>query len=235
MQAQKSETMAPRSENRGFASMDPGRRGRIASEGGRASHSGRGRGYDDEYEEDYEDDDDDEGQRVSNRRRDEDWNDRYEDEDEDELENDEDDRRGRGYSSRGRRSSGRRGNGSRRGFGNMDPEQRRRIARMGGRATARSHGHEFYEDIGRRGGETFSEEYGPEFYSQIGRRGGRARWEEEDDEDDYGRNRSSRRSSSLSNHRTSRSGRRGFAAMPREEIRRIARMGERARWEEDDR
>ena len=245
--------------------MDPDRRRRIASEGGRSSHSGRGRDYEDNYEDDYDEDyDEDEGQRVGNRHRGQDWDEDYDDQDEyedagygdeDDYDEDEDDRRGSRYSSRGRSSSGRRSNTSRRGFGSMDPEQRRRIARLGSQATARSHGREFYEDIGRRGGErvreeygpefyedigrrggeTVSEEYGPEFYSQIGRRGGRARWNEEDNEDNYGRGRSSRRSSSPFNRCTSRSGRRGFAAMPREQVRRIARMGGRARWGEDNR
>jgi general stress protein YciG len=52
-----------RSSNRGFAAMDPARRREIASMGGRASHDGRGRDYDDHdrssssrrsrYEDDY--------------------------------------------------------------------------------------------------------------------------------------------------------------------------------------
>lgn len=249
---------------------------RIASEGGHASHGRLGRDYEDEYEQNY---DEDEGQRVGNRGRDEGYGneDEYEDtgygEDEDEYENDEHDKRGRRSSSRGRRYLARRGNSSRRGFGSVDPEQRRRIARTGGQAKARSHGHEYYEDVGRsgetvrdeygpefyedngrRGGQRVRAEYGPEFYSQIGRkgggavsegygpefyedidrRGGRARWEEED-EDEYGRYRSPGRSSSSFNRRSTRSGRRGFAAVPREEVRRIARMGGRAKWEDDDR
>ncbi|MDH7481694.1 MAG: KGG domain-containing protein [Armatimonadota bacterium] len=48
--------------------------------------------------------------------------------------------------------------------------------RRGGRRTAQTHGHEFYEEIGkkggRRGGETTAERYGHEFYEEIGRKGG---------------------------------------------------------------
>lgn len=117
--------MARRSENRGFASKDPDRRCRIASEGGRASHGRRGRDYEDDYEEDYDEDyGEDEGQQVGNRRWGEDWDDGYGDEDEyentgygegeDEYQDNKDDRRGRIYSSRGTESSGRRGS-SRRG------------------------------------------------------------------------------------------------------------------------
>jgi general stress protein YciG len=151
--------MARRSENRGFASMDPERRRQIASEGGRASHGGRGRNYEDDYEDDYDEDDEDENQGVSNRYEDdEDWDDDdyedtgYEDDDDyddeyDEEDDEEEDDRGRGRRSSnrgGRSSSGRGGNTSRRGFASMDPEQQRRIARMGGEATARTHGRVFY-------------------------------------------------------------------------------------------
>lgn len=52
--------------------------------------------------------------------------------------------------------------------------------RRGGKKTAASHGHEFYEEIGhkggeaggRKGGETTREKYGHEFYEEIGHRGG---------------------------------------------------------------
>jgi len=281
--------MARRSDNRGFGSMDPERRRRIASEGSRSSRGGRDRSYEDEYDEGYDDEyDEDEEQGVSNRYGDEDYDQGYEDEDEyedtgyeneDEYEEDEDwegeadDRRGRSSSrgrnssSRGRRSSpGRSGVSSRRGFAGMDPEEQRRIARRGGERTSRTHGRDFYEDIGRQGGESVSNEYGPEFYSRIGRQGGRARWEEDEDYDrgrshrrrsgsrenlsgrsgsSYGRSRSSsgtgtslggRRGSSSGR---SNSGRRGFGAMPREEVRRpdsyrVASKGGRARWGEDE-
>ena len=142
--------MARRSETRGFAFMDPDRRRRIDSDGGWSPRSGRGRNYE-EYDED-------EGRRVGNRHRGQDWDEDYDDQDEyedaghgdeDDYDEDEDGSRGRRYSSRGRGSSGRRSNTSRRGFGSMEAEQRRRIARLGGQATARSHGREFYEDIGR--------------------------------------------------------------------------------------
>jgi len=268
--------MARRSRNRGFASMDPERRRRIASEGGRASHSGRGRIYEDECDEDYDDNyDEDEDQHVSGRYGDEYYDNEYGgDEDyqgdegdyEDtgyEDEYDEDDyRRGRGHGMRGERSSSgsghsydRRGDTSRRGFDSMDPEQRRRIARMGGQAIARSRGRDFYEEIGHEGGERVRDEYGPEFYSRIGRQGRRAKWDE--GENYYGRRSSdwgtSRRMSSSRNGNSGRrstgrsssgrggnsysgihsSGRRGFGSMPREEVRRIARKGGLARWGED--
>jgi len=44
--------------------------------------------------------------------------------------------------------------------------------RRGGERTARTHGHEFYEEIGRKGGETTSEKYGTPFYEEIGQKGG---------------------------------------------------------------
>lgn len=52
--------------------------------------------------------------------------------------------------------------------------------RRGGEKTARTHGHEFYEEIGHKGGaagghkggETTKEKYGHEFYEAIGHRGG---------------------------------------------------------------
>jgi len=227
--------MARRSETRGFASMDPERRRRIASEGGRSPRGGRGRDYVDEYDDDYEDEyDEDEDQGVSGRHRDRDEDEYGDDDDyEDSGYGDEDDDR-RSRRGRGRSTSGRRASSSRRGFAGMDSQEQRRIARMGGEAV--------------------SDEYGPEFYSRIGRRGGRARWEEDDDDYDYrssrsgsssggrrsfygGRSSSNRNGSSSSGRRSTSSGRRsssgrtGFGAMPREEVRRIARMGGRARWE----
>src|ERR1700746_2580594 len=155
--------MARRSDNRGFASLDPERRRRIASEGGRSSHGGHRRGYEDEYDEDYDDDyDEDEDRNCSNRHgNDYDDEDRWDEddyentgyEDEDEYDEDDDDYDRHRSSRGGRRRSGRRGSGSRRGFASMDPEQQRRIARMGGEATARTHGRDFYEEIGHEGGE----------------------------------------------------------------------------------
>lgn len=44
--------------------------------------------------------------------------------------------------------------------------------RRGGRKTAETHGHEFYEEIGKKGGETTSERYGTPFYEEIGHKGG---------------------------------------------------------------
>jgi hypothetical protein len=194
--------------------MDPERRRRISSEGGRSSHGGRSRGYEDEFDQDYDEDyDEDDDRNISNRYQDEDYDedDRY-DEDEDDYEDmgyedehdedyDEDERRGweRGYSRSGRGGSsyGRRSNISGRGFAGMGPEERR----------------------------------------EMGRRGGQARWNE--DEYDRGRGRSgsgrsngrsSGRNSSSSNRgssssRSSNSGRRGFGALSREEVRRTASKG----------
>jgi general stress protein YciG len=44
--------------------------------------------------------------------------------------------------------------------------------KRGGRRTAETHGHEFYEEIGRKGGESTSEKYGTPFYEEIGHKGG---------------------------------------------------------------
>jgi general stress protein YciG len=84
---------------RGFASMDPERQREIASMGGRASHGGRGRDWEDE-------DDDGRGRSARSRSR-------YEEDDD----------------------GGRNGGRSRRGFASMEPERRREIASMGGRAS----------------------------------------------------------------------------------------------------
>ena len=86
---------------------------------------------------------------------------------------------------------------SKRGFASMDPERRREIARMGGRAahehntanefseaearkagysegekTARAHEREYYQEIGHIGGERTDETHDPEFYREIGHLGG---------------------------------------------------------------
>lgn len=44
--------------------------------------------------------------------------------------------------------------------------------KRGGKKTAETHGHEFYEEIGKKGGETTSEKYGTPFYEEIGQKGG---------------------------------------------------------------
>jgi len=44
--------------------------------------------------------------------------------------------------------------------------------RRGGRRTAETHGHEFYENIGAKGGQTTSHKYGTPFYEEIGHKGG---------------------------------------------------------------
>ncbi|MFA7253607.1 MAG: KGG domain-containing protein [Patescibacteria group bacterium] len=56
----------------------------------------------------------------------------------------------------------------------------REAGRKGGDETSRTHGHEFYEEIGRKGGEAgghkggeaTKEKYGHEFYEEIGHKGG---------------------------------------------------------------
>lgn len=69
------------------------------------------------------------------------------------------------------------GNGSKRGFASMDPEQQRRIAREGGKAAHKlGVAHEFNSEearkAGRKGGETVSANR--EHMAEIGRRGGEA-------------------------------------------------------------
>lgn len=57
----------------------------------------------------------------------------------------------------------------------MDEKGRMTVSeagKKGGRKTAQTHGHQFYQEIGRMGGETTSREKGPEFYSNIGHKGG---------------------------------------------------------------
>ncbi len=44
--------------------------------------------------------------------------------------------------------------------------------RKGGKRTAETHGHDFYEDIGRKGGSKVRDVYGHQFYEEIGRKGG---------------------------------------------------------------
>jgi general stress protein YciG len=214
------------SSRRGFAGMDPERQREIASMGGRASHGGQGR--------DWEDDDDD--RRESSRSR---GRSRY-DEDED------DDRGGRSFSRRGfagmdperqreiasmggRASHGGRGgdwddddrressrsrgrsrydededddrggrSSSRRGFAGMDPERQREIASMGGRASHGGRGRDWDDDDDDR--------------RESSRSRGRSRNDEDEDDDRGGRS----------------SSRRGFAAMDPERQREIASMGGRA-------
>ena len=42
----------------------------------------------------------------------------------------------------------------------------------GGRKTAATHGHEFYQEIGRKGGQKVVAEHGPNFFKEIGKQGG---------------------------------------------------------------
>jgi len=67
---------------------------------------------------------------------------------------------------------------SRKGFGSMDPDKQRAIARSGGRAAhAKKTAHEFSSDeareAGRKGGEAISRDRA--YMAEIGRRGGYAR------------------------------------------------------------
>ena len=181
----------PRSR-RGFASMDPEEHRQISREGGRMSHGGE-RGRDWDYGDDRE--------RRSFREPDE-------------------------------------GAWSRRGFASMDPEEQRRIASMGGRASHGGQGRDWnYDDDRERRSFRVPDEGGrsrrgfaamdPEEQRRIASMGGRAshggRGREGDDDDDRFRSRGSSMSSGGS--------RRGFAAMDPEEQREIARMGGRASHE----
>lgn len=46
----------------------------------------------------------------------------------------------------------------------------------GGESTAKTHGHDFYQEIGKKGGAkgglTVRDKYGHEFYEEIGKKGG---------------------------------------------------------------
>jgi general stress protein YciG len=143
MRQQQARNQRSEGSNRGFAAMDREEQRRIASMGGRASHGGRGRDYEDDQ--DYEEEDlgnrEDrdygssrrgfaamdpqeqrriaaEGGRASHGG----WGRDYEEDDQDYEED---------ASSRGNHN---RGSGER-GFAAMDPQQQRRIAAMGGRAS----------------------------------------------------------------------------------------------------
>jgi general stress protein YciG len=48
----------------------------------------------------------------------------------------------------------------------------REAGRKGGEATARTHGHEFYEEIGKKGGNARKRELGHEGYEELGQKGG---------------------------------------------------------------
>jgi len=198
---------------RGFASMDPEQRRRMSREGGRASQRSRGgrqyedEDYDDEnyQEDDYEnpqnryDDDEDYDQYGPGDEYDEkgDYNrrgeygegDDYDDEDYGDENDDEDYDEGRGQSRN-------MGGG---GFASMPREEVRRIASMGGRASGRGKGNGRLEGSRSRRKDEFDGRRMRSF--DNGRRYG----------DERGR--------------SSSSGRRGFADMPREEVTRIARTG----------
>ncbi|HOJ22009.1 MAG TPA: hypothetical protein PLU39_14835 [Armatimonadota bacterium] len=48
----------------------------------------------------------------------------------------------------------------------------REAGRKGGETTARTHGHEFYEEIGKKGGNARKRELGHEGYEELGQKGG---------------------------------------------------------------
>lgn len=48
----------------------------------------------------------------------------------------------------------------------------REAGRKGGETTARTHGHDFYEEIGRKGGNARKRELGHEGYEELGQKGG---------------------------------------------------------------
>lgn len=123
-------------ENRGFASMSPEKRRKIARLGGQASRGGRGR--------DWQSEDNNYGRNESEER---------------EMESSHQDRRGR------------------RGFASMDPEERRRIASMGGRASHGGRGRDWegsfdYEEDDDKFNE-YSDENEREFHDRQGGRGRR--------------------------------------------------------------
>jgi general stress protein YciG len=217
---------------RGFDARDE-RRSETSSRGERSSRSSR----------DWDERDDDDDRRSSGRGRG--WFGDYEGHSEAAERGWESRGGGRDYDD-GERYSSRDGNGrgrSSRGFGSMDREEQREIARMGGEA---SHGgrrweEEDYdrgrssryedEDRGRNSGRRGFAAMDPEEQREIARMGGRAshggrRWEDNDDR--YENSRSSRNENEDGRSRSSRSSERGFAAMDPEEQREIASMGGRA-------
>lgn len=80
-----------------------------------------------------------------------------------------------------------------RGFGSMDPQLQKEIARKGGAAVAQKYGRDHMAKIGQKGGEAVSRdpdrmrelgkkggakleaEYGKQYFSEIGRKGGIAK------------------------------------------------------------
>lgn len=56
---------------------------------------------------------------------------------------------------------------------NLSPEERSRIGRLGGEASAEKAGHEGMTERGHKGGEAVRDEYGPEHFSEIGKKGGK--------------------------------------------------------------
>ncbi len=65
-------------------------------------------------------------------------------------------------------------NRDRRGLASADPDTRKRVARAGGQATAKSHGSQFYHEIGRAGGNARKRQMRKqgESYQDLGQRGG---------------------------------------------------------------
>src|ERR1700754_2516521 len=94
------------SGRRGFASMDPEERRRMARRGGQASHGGYGNRYEENYDQDYDEEEDDDYGGRGRRQDDDDYEDR-------------------GRYRQGRRSEGSRGN-YQGGRGSYDDERGRR-------------------------------------------------------------------------------------------------------------
>jgi len=162
-------------------------------------------------------------------------------------------------STSSRSSSSRGGSRSRRGFAAMPKEEVRRIAAMGGHASHGGRGSDYdYEErsssrggggrSGGRGGSTSRRGFASmprEEVRRIAAMGGHAshggRGSDYDYDEGY-----EERGSSRGGSRGGGTSRRGFASMPREEVRRIASEGGRAshggrgrgggssRWEEED-
>lgn len=49
----------------------------------------------------------------------------------------------------------------------------KRLAKKGGEATAKTHDHDHYEDIGEKGGKATAKNHDKDFYEEIGRKGGK--------------------------------------------------------------
>ena len=123
-----------------------------------------------------------------------------------------------------------------RGFAAMEPQQRREIARRGGRVAQESRSPEERREISRRGGHAAQEERTPERRTEIGRRGAQARWQSKKTEEslrhgEYRRGGSHPMGFAAMDPRRQREiARRGGRSVPRELREGIGRRGSEARW-----